>query len=63
MAGSESLTVWLIVGFVVIFAGMTVSELTPTLLDKRAAKHVCAGSGDRDEDGENSRQEGGSNEK
>lgn len=63
MAGSESLTVWLIVGFVVIFAGMTVSELTPTLLDKRVAKHVCAGSGDRDDRGENARQEVGSNEK
>lgn len=63
MAGSESLTVWLIVGFVVIFAGMTVSELTPTLLDKSAAKHVSAGSGDRDEDCENARQEVGSNEK
>lgn len=63
MAGSESLTVWLIVGFVVIFAGMTVSELTPTLLDKRFAKHGCAGSGDRDDRGENARQEVGSNEK
>ena len=37
LAGIESLTIWLIVGFIVIFGGMTVSELTPTLLGRRAA--------------------------
>lgn len=37
LAGKESLTAWLVIGFVVIFVGMTVSELTPTLMNKRAA--------------------------